>query len=75
MNNFYKLEERFCRWDKKLTTWLKKKTRKMSKQKNKELKRRCAQIDKIVKNYVFPEKWQETYEKAFQKRLIFLKLL
>ena len=71
MSNFYKLEERLCRWDKQLTAWLKKKTRKTPKQKKKELKRRCAQMNKLVKNYVSPEKWQETYEKAFQNTMGF----
>ena len=71
MSNFYKLEERLCRWDKKLTAWLKKKTRKTLKQKKKELKRRCTQMNKLAKNYVSPEKWQETYEKAFQNTIGF----
>lgn len=69
MSNFYKLEERLIRWDKKLTAWLKKKTRKTPKQKKKALKKRCAQMNKLAKNYVSPEKWQEVYEKAFHNTL------
>ena len=69
MSNFYKLDERLIRWDKKLPAWLKKKTRKTPKQKKKVLKKRCAQMNKLVKNYVSPEKWQETYEKAFHNTL------